>query len=452
MFGLIDYYIIWYNTDGTLTGTLSSLQLIVVPQTSYAPTTGIPHKSGIIGLSALDDRFYSAHIRNGVLWTAHHIGVDHTGDGTPCSSDRDNPDCRAGIRWYAFNRKPADGTLTLPIGSGSGTVFDPTDVSSSANLKDYWMPSIMASGQGNVAIGFSAAGNDAYINAGFAYGTSAGGSFAMSGPLLYTASSSAYNPSGDGSGSGALHPWGQYSFTSLDPCDNMTLWTIQEYCNATDSYALRAVKLMAPPPVAAPTFILDASPPAVLTITGSGFYDYSPTGLPPGCASHRIAATLGGTPVTVTYISPSQLTLGVDTSTLSGLYTLTVTNPDGQTASSTLAVLTTVPPEIAAGATYADAQAWTDHNTMAWPPSPWAASYSVYRGTLADLPHLLDGQANSCTRYSGAAASVSLTESPSSAPGGLYWYLVTGTNLLGEGSAGAATGGLRIVNPSPTCP
>ncbi len=450
-FGFIDYYLVGYDLAGALTGTLVGPTSIMVPQTSYSQPSGIPHKNGDIGLAALDDRLYSAQLRGGVLWTAHHIGVDHTGDGTLCSNTPSNPDCRTGIRWYAFSRDPADGTLSLP-GTGWGTVFDPTDVQVSPNLKDYWMPSIMASGQGNVAIGFSAAGNDAYVNAGVAYGMLQDGALAMSGPVLYTNSSTSYNPSGDGSGGGALHPWGRYSFTSLDPCDDMTMWTIQEYCNATDSYGVRVAKLTAPPPAVDPAFVIAADPPPALTITGSGFYDYNPTGLPPGCASHRIAATLGGTPIPVTSSSPSQLTLGIDASTLSGLYIVSVTNPDGQTATSTLAVLTTAPPEIAVGTTYSDAQKWTDINTITWPASPWAGSYTVYRGSKDDLPHLLDNQIDSCIRYAGSVPEASAGEDPTSVSGRFYWYLVTGTNLLGEGSAGSATGGPRVVNAGAPCP
>jgi hypothetical protein len=62
----------------------------------------------------------------------------------------------------------------------------------------------------------------------------------------------------------------------------MTMWTVQEFCDAPNSYGVRVVKLLAPPP-ATPT---SANPPTVpqnvssfnVTITGtqvagSGFYD-----------------------------------------------------------------------------------------------------------------------------------------------------------------------------------
>jgi len=40
---------------------------------------------------------------------------------------------------------------------------------------------------------------------------------------------------------------GRYSATMVDPSDNMTMWTIQEY-PSTQYWAVRVVELLAPPP------------------------------------------------------------------------------------------------------------------------------------------------------------------------------------------------------------
>src|SRR5207253_5241272 len=100
-------------------------------------------------------------------------------------------------------------------------------------------------------------------------------------PILYTASSTAYNPPGD-PGSTQGRRWGDYSYTSLDPDDDMTMWAIQEYCNATNSYGVRVVKLLAPPPAApasaSPSTIPAGQSSTNVTITGtstagSSFFD-----------------------------------------------------------------------------------------------------------------------------------------------------------------------------------
>src|SRR5207244_11446169 len=78
----------------------------------------------------------------------------------------------------------------------------------------------------------------------------------MRSPVLYTASSSAYNPR-DGNGN-PINRWGDYSYTCLDPSDDMTMWTIQEFCNAPNWYGVQVAKLLAPSP-AIPTNCSPAS-------------------------------------------------------------------------------------------------------------------------------------------------------------------------------------------------
>ena len=55
--------------------------------------------------------------------------------------------------------------------------------------------------------------------------------------------------------------WGDYSYVSLDPCDDMTMWTIQEYVHPINNWGTRFAQLLAPPP-ASPS---SASPSTVAT-------------------------------------------------------------------------------------------------------------------------------------------------------------------------------------------
>src|SRR5437764_14963217 len=98
----------------------------------------------------------------------------------------------------------------------------------------------MTSGQGHTALGFSTAGTSEYANAA-TVGRLSGDALGTTGtPELYTNSSTAHNA--------PYSRWGDYSMTSLDPLDDMTMWTVQEFCDATNSYGVRVVKLLAPPP------------------------------------------------------------------------------------------------------------------------------------------------------------------------------------------------------------
>ena len=283
----------------------------------------VNHLGNLLGsaglLDALDDRLFAAHIRNGRLWTAHNIGVNNTGTTSGVIT-------RTGSRWYELD-------LTTPGMSQAGTLFTATS-NNTTDQRNYWIPSVMVSGQGHMALGCSIAGTTEFINAA-TVGRLAGDLLGtLQAPVAYTSSTTAYNVS-DAIQLGR-HRWGDYSYTSLDPCDDMTMWTIQEFCDATDSWGVRAVKLMAPPPAlpgcANPSNVASGQTSVNVVITGisvagSGFYDPGP-----GFNCRLNASVSGGVTVnSVTYNNPTSITLNISTVGASaGAKDVTVTNPDGQ--------------------------------------------------------------------------------------------------------------------------
>ncbi len=317
------------------TPTVSANISLTVPSTAYPVT--VPHLGNTSGangyLDALDDRLFAAHLRNGRLWTAHNIEVNSSGSATASKSN-----IRNGSRWYELQNM-----TTTPSVVQSGTVFD----SAASNPKSYWIPSIMVSGQGHVAMGFSTAGTTYYANAATVGRLSGDAPGTMQTPVEYTASSTAYNPPGDTGGAGGRR-WGDFSFTSLDPSDDMTMWTIQEFCDAANSYGVRAVKLSAPPPATpvscSPSSVTQGQTNASVTVTGavisgSGFFDPGPA------FPNRLAAVVNGGGVTVdsvTFSNATTLTLHVSVSAgaATGARTITVTNPDGQAVTSASGLLT----------------------------------------------------------------------------------------------------------------
>jgi alpha-tubulin suppressor-like RCC1 family protein len=121
--------------------------------------------------------------------------------------------------------------------------------------------------------------------------------------------------------------------------------------------------------------------------------------------------------------------------------------------SHTIALYSALPPEIAPGGGLASAQTWSNKNTQTWPANASATSYNVYRGVKAGLPKLLNRDYDSCLRYQGGSHSLPTPEDPTSlGPGDFYWYIVTGVNSMGEGPAGDATSGTRMINSTGTCP
>lgn len=295
-------------------------------------------------LDSLDDRLYSAHIRGGRLWTAHSMAVTAAGVASNTNTQRRN-----GVRWYELNVPPTTGTPTVVQ---SGTVFD--SATTRATARQYIIPSVMVSGQGHAAIGYSTAGTafraDAATN-GRLRGDTLGTTQAVN---VYTATTGAYNPPSD---PGPPRRWGDYSYTSLDPKDDMTMWTIQEFCDANNSYGVRIAKLQAPPP-ATPASVSQMSiqpglNSVLVTVTGtstggSEFFDPGANLAPPALPFNHITASVSGGVVvnSVTYVDPTHVTLDLNTvaATLGGK-NITITNPDGQSATSNNAVFVgTVPP------------------------------------------------------------------------------------------------------------
>ena len=357
-FGTLDMYRI---SDPGGTPGISANIPITVPATSNPLT--VPHLGNTGGtngnLDALDDRIFYAYIRNQQLWISQNIAVDNTGvvNGVAANNTRD------GSRWYQFNVPPGSGTPTIVQ---SGTVFTATATNLTTE-RHYFVPSIIVSGQGHAAMGFSTAGTNERVNSG-TVGRLAGDPLGtMQTPTLLTASSFAYNPAGDNGASRGRRRWGDYTVMAVDPLDDMSMWTVSMYTDTTNSYGVRVAKLVAPPP-ATPSALAGVPPgdPAfavALTGTsasGSGFYDPG-ANLPAVPAFNHLVATISagaatGTPpsvVSATYVSPTTVNLVLNTvgatPNLPGqFYTITVTNPDGQSAAA--AIVHVIDPTITASA------------------------------------------------------------------------------------------------------
>jgi hypothetical protein len=318
---------------GTPSGTIVSISA-TLPTSFPVLVRHLGNTGGNNGrLDALDDRLYAAHLRNGRLWTAHNIGVNNTGTTT-------TPRTRNGARWYEIQNLG-----TTPSVLQVGTLYDNTTPNTTVQ-RNYWIPTIMVSGQGHAALGCSIAGDAEYINGfttgrlvGDALGTLRDGPGGSSLPG-YTSSTTAYNPPSDGGGTNGRR-WGDYSFTSLDPNDDMTMWTAQEFCSSTNFWGVRIAQLIAPPPVTPTLCTPSAVAPNEIAIdivvtgpsvSGSGFYD------PNASFPNHISASITGSISvnSITYDSPTQVTININTSgAVNGLYDVTITNPDGQSATGT---------------------------------------------------------------------------------------------------------------------
>jgi hypothetical protein len=316
-------------TNPGATPSISGNLTVAVPQTDSPVNNALVPAQGTTGkgLDALDDRLFEAMVArrpSGALslWTAHNIGVSSSGLAGS-GADRD------GDRWYELGN-----LSTSPSLLQSGTLFD----SAASSPRFFWIPSIAANGQGHASLNSSAAGSTHFAEIASS-GQLATDSTGTTQPFQITqTSSSSYNLSG---GSPPEKRWGDYSQTVVDPTDNMTFWTFQEYPNAQDSWAVRVIKLKPPPPAtpaaASPSTVPTGQSSVSVQITGttsagSGFFDPGPDTGGPGFPSHISAAVSGGVTVnSVTYTDPTHVTLNLNTTAASsGSQDVTITNPDGQ--------------------------------------------------------------------------------------------------------------------------
>jgi hypothetical protein len=279
----------------------------------------VPHLGGTLPLDGLDHRLSQAVIRDGRLWTSHHFAVNGFGEANAGGG-------RNGIRWYELTNLNTQPSLVQ-----SGTVWDNAGV----NPASYWMGTLTVNGQGHVTLGMSTAGSLSRVNAAVTGRLAGDPAEAMRAPIVYSDNTvNSYNLVGSPA---TVQPWGRTSSTSVDPRDDMTMWTMQPYVDGPSSYGLRLVRILSPAPPTitslSPNTLANGVTGATVTVnatatSGAGFFDPGPG------FTQRIAAAFSGVGVTVTdvaVVTPTRLRLTVDTTgALPGARTLTVTNPDGQ--------------------------------------------------------------------------------------------------------------------------
>ena len=347
----------------TLSGDIN-----LTTSTTYTPKT-VPTLGGT-AIDGNDRRICAAMIKKNKitatanLWVAQGTKLNISGIGGS-GGDRD------GALWIEIGN-----LSTAPVILQSASVYD--GVNATASAVYYTYPTIALSGQGHNVMGFTSAGPTKYAQASAAgrYRTDPAGSFQA--PVDFTTTTSSYNP-------GASR-WGDYTQTVVDPNDDMTMWTFSEYAPTTNAWGVRAAQFKAPPPA---TPVLSATPACgsttAITINGtsvnnSEFFDPGADAGGPGFTRLKVDVS-GPSAITISnvvFVNPTQVTASftVPANAVSGTYTVTVTNPDGQTSTTTFN-LNCVPP-VCGDPTGLSASAITNTSgTVSWNAVPNGISYAV---------------------------------------------------------------------------
>jgi hypothetical protein len=324
-FSLLDYRRITF-AGGAF--SLSANASIAVP-TSASPLA-MPNATSATQsypLDALDDRlFYARVCRNRItgdvnVHTASGIRMNSAGVGSTTGD-------RSGARWYNLGNI-FSGSVTL---NAAGTVVD-----GSATPQYCTIPSTAMNGQGHQFVGFSM-GNLAN-SAGVAGAYRLAGDPSVTAPTSITAGVPFYHAQGfTPTASAPTQRWGDYSFTMVDPRDMMSIWSFQEYANANNSWQVRAIKVLAPAPTVSGFTPNNGTQGQTLNVvvTGTGIFD------PDATYPDHLAFSFGANIVvnSVTWNSATQATVNVTigATAATGARTVTLTNPDGQTATGSFTV------------------------------------------------------------------------------------------------------------------
>jgi hypothetical protein len=352
--------------------SLSSTQ--EVSTAGYAAPLKAP-ASGSGGIDAGDDRMQAAVIRDGHLWSCRTIAVNASGSAT--GADRN------AVEWFELNA-----TGSTPTVVQNGRVYD-----ASAAPRHYYAGSIAVTGQGYAALGFSGSRGSEYVGI-YTCGRAASDPEGTMQPILALKSGEAtYNLYYGGD---TRVRWGDYSATWVDPADDQTVWSVQEYAGASaNTWATWVSRLLAPrltlnnPGATAAPGQTGAS----VALTGTGFFD-------PGAGyARRLTAAISGdgiSNVAVTYSSPTSATLTFDVASTAtaGSRNITLTNPDGQSAT-------------AAGGLTIDGGGSTGTATMAFDNDTYSTKETL-QTALITVSRTGDTAAASTVRYAtanGSAAS-----------------------------------------------
>ena len=177
--------------------TMTDLGTVGVTYFSDPPNA--PALGSSVPLNTVDYRLMMSVYRDGSLWTAHTIKVNG----------------RAGCRWYEID--PESTSLIQ-----EGTVAD--------SSLYYFFPSIMVNEVGDAVMGFTGSDSSQYAACYYTGRLADDAPGEMAPPVMFKEGTGPQN-NVDGYG---RNRWGDYSYTTLDPLDEMTFWTIQEYGHGVD--------------------------------------------------------------------------------------------------------------------------------------------------------------------------------------------------------------------------
>ena len=164
-------------------------------------------QTGGDGISAGDARIDNVVFRNGHVWYAQSVGLPPGGTGYAIAT---------AVQWVELD---TNGAFVQ-----GGRIFDPRANPWNGG-HSYAFGSLAVNARNDVLVGFSEFESDDFADAGYAFRSGADPAGVMGAPVTLKDGEGRYVKRRDGD----RNRWGDYSATTVDPSDDLTLWTIQEY-------------------------------------------------------------------------------------------------------------------------------------------------------------------------------------------------------------------------------
>jgi hypothetical protein len=159
------------------------------------------------GISAGDARIGNVVFRNGHVWYAQSVGLPPGGTGYAIAT---------AVQWVELD---TSGAFVQ-----GGRIFDPRANPWNGG-HSYAFGSLAVNARDDVLVGFSEFESDDFADAGYAFRSGSDPPGAMGAPVTLKDGEGPYVKRREGD----RNRWGDYSATQVDPTDDLTLWTIQEY-------------------------------------------------------------------------------------------------------------------------------------------------------------------------------------------------------------------------------
>jgi hypothetical protein len=167
----------------------------------FAPQLGSSQK-----IMTNDARIQNVVYRNGSLWCTHTIFLP--AGGTPT---------RSSIQWWEL--------------SASAGIMQRGRIDDNTNTIFYYFPSIAVNAFDDVLIGYTRSSSSQYASGNYSFRSASDPSNTLQADTVLKAGVDSYYKTD----TGGRNRWGDYTMTVVDPVNDISLWTIQQYAAASDS-------------------------------------------------------------------------------------------------------------------------------------------------------------------------------------------------------------------------